>query len=348
MSDSAKYRKTSEEGFIALYLLLAAVIFSGIAGSSLIQTTKTYQSEQKIKSVLGEDHEKESGRTEEDKKIKEQAKESEKKNQEQEKENKNLQNEIQKKAPENHSSKPKPTTNQQPSNNKFTLETSQKTFKSETQFESTNSQKLKTKIEDDGSFKMEYEDKKNKLKYVIENGQIKSESESQSDKIENEKDMEIRTQLEDELENELEEKGIKIASNSGKPAFSKNGIGATSNFPLSINPETKQLIITTPTGQKNITILPDQAVKNMIDKKYINVIDDQTQNSTESGQLNTVNLESRNDEPVYKIKGKKSHKIFGFIPVETETTIYASAETGNPVAQEQSLLASFINLISSN
>lgn len=346
MSNSTKHSKTSEDGFIPIYLLIAAVIFSGIAGSSIVQTTTTtFPSESTTKSVLGENNQ-EKEKKEELKKMEERVKEAEKKKQEQEKENKIRSNEIQKKAAENQTTKPKPTFLPESVNNKVPP---QKPFKSESEFESTNSQKLKTKIEDDGTFKMEYEDKKSKFKYVVENGRIKIESENELDEIENEQELELRSRLENELEEKMEEEGIEIASSSGKPIFSKNGIGATSHFPLSINPETNQLIVTTPAGQKIVTVLPDQAVRNMIEKKYITIVENQENIASESGQLdNTISLETRNDEPVYRIKGKKNHKIFGLIPVETETTIYASAETGNPVAQEQSLLASFIDLLSPN
>lgn len=344
MSDSAKYPKTSEEGFIPIYLLIAAVIFSGIAGSSIVQTTTTtFPSESNTKSVLGENNQ-EKEKNEEIKKMEERVKEFEKKKHEQEKENQTRTNEIQKKAVENQITRTKPTIPPESGSNKVPL---QKPFKSESEFESTNSQKLKTKIEDDGAFKMEYEDKKSKFKYVVENGRIKIESENELDEFENEEELELRSRLEDKLEEKMEEEGIEIASSSGKPLFSKNGIGATSHFPLSINPETNQLIITTPAGQKIVTVLPDQAVRNMIEKKYITIVENQENIASESGQLdNTISLETRNDEPVYKIKGKKNHKVFGLIPVETDTTIYASTETGNPVAQEQSLLASFIDFLS--
>ena len=83
---------------------------------------------------------------------------------------------------------------------------SNKGNKSETEIETADGQRIKTKIEDDGTTKVEIESGKLKLKYVIENGKLVL-------KIENESGEEVELSDDElsEIENELEDDGFKIA-----------------------------------------------------------------------------------------------------------------------------------------
>jgi hypothetical protein len=51
-----------------------------------------------------------------------------------------------------------------------------------------------------------------------------------------------------------------------------NKIAAQTHFPLMVNPETNELIVTTPAGQKVVTILPDKAVQHMLAANVLDVI----------------------------------------------------------------------------
>jgi hypothetical protein len=137
---------------------------------------------------------------------------------------------------------------------------------------------------------------------------------------------------------------FKIATEGGKPRLESGRVGALSHFPISIDPETNQLIITTPAGTKAVTVLPDKAVANMLSKGVLSKI--VNEGSTSAGIANVVRLDEEDGQPVYKVKGKKAHKMFGFIPVETEVEANVSAESGELVSTEESFLSKIVDLVS--
>ncbi len=128
-------------------------------------------------------------------------------------------------------------------------------------------------------------------------------------------------------------------------------IGALSNFPLQIDLNTNQLIASTSAGPRTLTILPDQAVQNMLAANVISRLDPAfLQQAARSGGLTSVSgviaLGERNGVPVYEIAGLRDQRLLGFIPVTTSIRVVVSAETGQTVTQEQSLLANIIDALS--
>lgn len=73
-----------------------------------------------------------------------------------------------------------------------------------------------------------------------------------------------------EIEEPEEKTTVKVRSLKNSYAVIRDKIAAQTHFPLMVNLETNELIVTTPAGQKTVTVLPDQAVKNML---AANVID---------------------------------------------------------------------------
>lgn len=341
----AKTSSHGQKGFAQILILLPiALLILGTTAN--IKTTQTFPNQDAI--VLGDEDE---NKQEENKKEEESKKEESKKAEEQQKEEQKKAVEAQKQSSKTGSSQKsgssitKTKTESESQGTKIKTET--EGDKQETEIETADGQKIKTKIEDDGTTKVELEHGPLKLKYVFENGRLTLKAENESGE-EVELDDDEETEVEDEIENELEEDGIKIATDSGKPLITKNNIGALTDFPLSIDVGTNQLIVTTPQGQKIVTVLPDEAVQNLLATNIINKIeslqDDQgNQLETLGG---TIKLEIRNDEIVYRVKGTKTHKLAGFIPISTDATAFVSAQTGNLVAKEQSVLAGFIDRIS--
>ena len=95
------------------------------------------------------------------------------------------------------------------------------------------------------------------------------------------KGMQIKLQLTDELGEEVEipegtesgeieieepedQNNVKVRSTGNAFMVIRNKIGAQTNFPLMVNLETNELIVTTPKGSKVVTVLPDKAVENML------------------------------------------------------------------------------------
>jgi len=211
----------------------------------------------------------------------------------------------------------------------------------EVEIRTQDGQKIKTKVEDDGSKKIEIEGKDFKLKYELHNGKFEARAEDENgDAVDIPKD--ASRELEDSIETELEEEGIEVDSTSDKPSIMKNGVRARSEFPLAINPLTKVLTVTTPQGEKEVSVLPDEAMKHL---KETGVLDEfeapNAGTASEDSELITYK-----EKMAYKIKGKKRHRVLGFIPVNVDVTSYVSAETGEPLDKEQSLYSSIISSLS--
>ncbi|MBI2593953.1 hypothetical protein HYW44_04920 [Candidatus Daviesbacteria bacterium] len=335
--------KIDSKGFAHILFILAGLILFGFASTSVIKTTREFP-QFNSSSVLGEDEEVK----EEEKKAKEEIKKEEKRLNEDEKKVEEVKKEEEKKTGGEKKNQERVIKIQKKQESEFKLKqdrefkvkTSSESGKSETEIESEEG-KFKSKIEDDGRIKVEIE--RGKFKVKFENGTLKIEREREgTGEAEFERDElheEEIEDIEDEIEDKLLEEGIEIATSSGGVVIKKNNKKARTQFPLSINPETNELVVTTPSGQKTVAVLPDQAIENMLSNSVLSDI------GQEDGE-DSVEIETRNDELVYKIKGEKSHKFLGFIPLKTAITAFVSAQTGQLTAEEQSLFSRFIDQIS--
>jgi len=329
-SKRKKLDKSSIHMYLRYYGVSVFVVLCLLLVTSVIPTTITLS--QSSSTVLGDDDE----QKEEEKKQEEQKKEEEKKTEE-------IRNEGQKQQEERKQEQRQETEKSQQNSSKttttiktntFRLKTETEGSKQESEYETANGQKIKTKVEDDGKTKIELEEGNTKIKYIIENGKIvvKKDNEEDDDLTEDETE-EIENEFEDALENE----GISLASDAAKPTFIKNNIRTASNFPLSFNPETKELVVTTPAGEKTLTVLPDQAVENMLKNNILS--------GTQSAQALVTTYDGTLS---YEIEGEKTHQIFGILPVKTPVKVFVSAETGEPLAQRQTMLTSLIDFLSPN
>lgn len=144
---------------------------------------------------------------------------------------------------------------------------------------------------------------------------------------------------------------IRIATGSGDFIyFIRGNSSARTSFPLSINTETNELIVTTPAGIKVVTILPDQAVANMLAQNVLDEVDepepDQLPDENVGEIEDSIELEEEDGVLVYKIKGFKRQRILGIFDVAIDRTAVVSAETGELISTEQSFLQRLLDLIS--
>jgi hypothetical protein len=70
--------------------------------------------------------------------------------------------------------------------------------------------------------------------------------------------------FEDEFEVEGGGNGFKVRAHENASLVIRNKLAAQTHFPLKVNLETNELIVTTPKGEKTVTVLPDAAVFNML------------------------------------------------------------------------------------
>jgi hypothetical protein len=150
------------------------------------------------------------------------------------------------------------------------------------------------------------------------------------------------------------------ASGDGKLDSSKKHFGAKSHFPLSIDPGTNTLIVTTPAGIKAVAILPDIAVQNMLAKGILSKIgggiasgsgrfNDGT--ATESGNededlTSNIELKEKDGKLMYKIKGTVKKKIFGIIPIKLKREVNVSADDGEVDSVEEPIFTRILGIIS--
>lgn len=164
-------------------------------------------------------------------------------------------------------------------------------------------------------------------------GEMRLKAEREDGKEEELGNQEILKIRDREDKNEIE---VEAGEKEGEFVFRRGQVEAETKFPLSVNLATNELIVTTPAGERVVTVLPDQAVQNML---AANVID----------QTGIITLGERQGLPVYEILGVKQRKLLGFIPVTIEQTAVVSAETGELVATEDvSLVEQVVSLLSTN
>lgn len=204
-------------------------------------------------------------------------------------------------------------------------------------------EKIKTRVED-GRTRIDVYSGGVKVRYEIRDGRVIVKAETEDGE-------EVEGQDLFKIEDRLGRAGIKVATEGGKLVVVRNNVGALSQFPIQLDLNTNQLIASTSAGPKTLTTLPDQAVQNLLAANVISRLDSAVlQEAAQSGGLTSVSdvvaLGEKNGVPVYEIAGLKDHRLLGFIPVTTPVTVVVSAETGQTVAQEQSLLSSIVDILS--
>lgn len=223
------------------------------------------------------------------------------------------------------------------------IRTEENSEKQKTEIKFSEEEKIKTKIEKDRT-RIDVYQGGVKVRYETRDGRtiIKAETEAGE---------EIPEQELFKVVERVDKSGIKVATSGGEILVTKNSITARSSFPIQVDLATNQLIASTPAGVKILTTLPDQAVQNMLAANVISRLDPKDlANKASIGELKSVSdiisLGERNSLPVYEINGLKEHKLLGFIPVTTELKAIVSAETGELIDQEQSILAKITALLS--
>lgn len=184
-----------------------------------------------------------------------------------------------------------------------------------------------------------------RVKFEIENGQVKVETKVK--KAENEIELEDKAENEalEEVETELEKEDVKIATAPGQIALVNKKVGALSNFPLSVNPTTRELTVTTPAGSKVVAVLPEKAINNMLAAHIMDDVVSEKVNNSLASIPELVKLEIKNGVLGYQVKGTKTHKLLGLIPIKTKVETFVSAENGQVIETNQSLLGRILNRI---
>lgn len=178
-------------------------------------------------------------------------------------------------------------------------------------------------------------------------------------KVENEEEEEIEEiELEDEEELEVEATGgarIEIRTRQNRILLRQGLVTAQTNFPVSVDQETGELTITTPAGTRVVTVLPEQAVENML---AANVIDRILANipppvaspiaspGAEPVSTQAIELDEENGEIVYVLEGATEERFLGLIRVLVPKTVVVSAQSGQLLNVRQPLISRILDLLS--
>lgn len=137
-------------------------------------------------------------------------------------------------------------------------------------------------------------------------------------------------------------KGIQVISDSGVTAFYSGNVGAISNYPFKIL-NSNSLSVDTPDGTKLVTVLPGQAIINLVEGRILTEVTSIPATGSLASINKLVSLEDENGILGYKITGERTNFLLGSIPVKTKVSAFVSAENGQVVSSDTSLLGRALN-----
>ncbi len=157
---------------------------------------------------------------------------------------------------------------------------------------------------------------------------------------------EIETEAENEnikkLNEELKNENIHVGSSSGGFTVKHGQVEAETHFPLSVNVATHELTVTTPAGIKTVTVLPDQAVQNLLSRNIF----DRIETNEASPGAQKVELTEVENQPVFAVKGLNDKRLLGFIPVSVRKTAFVSAQNGGVVRTDETPVNRLLDIFS--
>lgn len=199
-----------------------------------------------------------------------------------------------------------------------------------------------------------------KVRVETEDGMTKVRIENEDEEVEEE----VELEEDEEFELETDEVKIKIKSRNGNFVLREGEVEALTKFPLSIDLATNELIVTTPAGTRRVAVLPQQAIDNMIRVGHVTVIfpapspepsafpsasaspEVSPSASPEAVALSSVEIVEDGGQIVYRIRGARSERFLGVLTINIPRTLEVSAETGDLLSSQQSLIDRFLDLLS--
>lgn len=188
----------------------------------------------------------------------------------------------------------------------------------------------------------------------ITSGGIKVRLERRGDRVilraktESGEDIELDENELFKVEQRLAKSSLKLATPSENTTILQRGeVAALSTFPLSVDLATNTLTVTTPAGERQVAILPDQAVRNLLVAGVIDqLVSLQTPVDTSLSFDHLIEFALMGNLPVYQILGLSNQKLLGFIPVQIQKTVEVSADTGEVVDTQQDLTSTILDTLS--
>lgn len=204
------------------------------------------------------------------------------------------------------------------------------------------------------SLKMrEFEKRKNENAKEFEEKReavLKEATEKNRDEIKKSFEKRNDQQQDDEQENEtrkiksiVEERAEQLNLRNGSTdirstekgfEIEKGNVKVKTNLPISIQTDTKQLSIVTPTGTKTITTLPDEAKNTVESSGFARQV------------VGDITLEQDGEDVVFRMNTVNTKRMFGLLPVQVNREVEVSATTGQITGTTQSFGQRLLDLFS--
>lgn len=126
-----------------------------------------------------------------------------------------------------------------------------------------------------------------------------------------------------EIEERPDVKSIKIELLDGQFKIESDGIFALTDLPITIDPSRNKFSVTTPTGERYVSILPSDATQTVLRAKTL------TETQT------AMNLIEEGGILSYLVKGDKNVNFFDFYNMKVPVTAKVSASTGEIISVDQ-------------
>jgi hypothetical protein len=110
---------------------------------------------------------------------------------------------------------------------------------------------------------------------------------------------------------------ITISNTAGQFTIQENGVKAQTSFPITVDPAKNELSVTTPSGNRLLSVLPYEAVLGLIRAKTID------------NTPNTISInENSKGELQYEIKGTRKINLFNVATITADVSSNVSASNG--------------------
>ena len=332
---SKKSKKALEKQNLGKYIFIIFSLFLFVGAGKTVVQVASFNFDKPYSQVLGDS---------EDAQKQEDQHQSEVQNQEQEKPEPQKQEENkQSSGNTNQSESIKQAQEQQKEQQKKQIEAVKKQQEiirekqKEMEIETKDGAKIKVKREDNNQIKVELEKGNLHFKYEsTPSGVVKKVENETGDMVGvSKKQLDL---VEKKIETELEDNGISVSTKEGETSISRGGFTATTVYPLSVGGQ-NTLAITTPAGEQQIKLTPDQIVNEL--KGILDVASPSANLSN-----NSIEIKVKDGQPVYEVNGKKSFKFLRIFDIPQSQKLIVSADTGDIIATEQSLLTNLISILS--
>ncbi len=120
---------------------------------------------------------------------------------------------------------------------------------------------------------------------------------------------------------------IKIKAQGNELEIEQHRVRAKTSFPLTVGAN-NELIVTTPAGTKEVTILPAEAVNRLLQTGVFTQVENSASAGSTATAASQIELKSERGALVYEVDGVKQANLLGLIPVSTPVQAHISAETG--------------------